>query len=68
MGITLKPFEGGEELLEKCIACFDKIRPYYGDCLRQMKQMGHLDLVSRKEKLLEVLCILCMSLAFLLYI
>ena len=46
----LKPFEGGEELLEKCIACFDKIRPYYGDCLRQMKQMGHLDLVSRKGK------------------
>jgi oligoendopeptidase F len=46
----LKPFEGGEELLDKCIECFDKVRPYYGVCLRKMKEMGHLDLVSRKGK------------------
>lgn len=46
----LKPFDGGEELLDKCIACFDQIRPFYGDCLRQMKDMGHLDLLSRKGK------------------
>jgi oligoendopeptidase F len=46
----LKPFEGGEELLDKCIECFDRIRPYYGACLREMKKMGHLDLVSRKGK------------------
>ena len=46
----LKPFEGGEELLDKCIECFDKVRPYYGACLRKMKEMGHLDLVSRKGK------------------
>jgi len=46
----LKPFDGGEELLDKCIECFDKIRPYYGACLRKMKEMGHLDLVSRKGK------------------
>jgi len=46
----LKPFDGGDELLDKCIECFDKIRPYYGDCLRKMKEMGHLDLVSRKGK------------------
>ena len=46
----LKPFDGGEELLDKCIECFDKIRPYYGNCLRKMKEMGHLDLVSRKGK------------------
>ena len=46
----LKPFDGGEDLLDKCIACFDQIRPYYGDCIRQMKVMGHLDLVSRKGK------------------
>ncbi len=46
----LKPFDGGEDLLDKCIACFDQIRPYYGDCIRQMKAMGHLDLVSRKGK------------------
>ena len=46
----LKPFDGGEDLLDKCIACFDQIRPFYGDCIRQMKAMGHLDLVSRKGK------------------
>lgn len=46
----LKPFNGGDELLDKCILCFDKIRPYYGECLRKMKEMGHLDLVSRKGK------------------
>ena len=46
----LKPFNNGDELLDKCIECFDKIRPYYGDCLRKMKKMGHLDLVSRKGK------------------
>lgn len=46
----LKPFVGGEDLLDKCIVCFDQIRPFYGDCLRQMKAMGHLDLVSRKGK------------------
>jgi oligoendopeptidase F len=46
----LKPFEGGEDLLDKCIECFDKVRPYYGACLRKMKEMGHLDLVSRKGK------------------
>ena len=46
----LKPFSSGDELLDKCIECFDKIRPYYGDCLRKMKEMGHLDLVSRKGK------------------
>ena len=46
----LKPFNGGEELLEKCIECFDRIRPYYGDCIREMKKMGHLDLVSKKGK------------------
>ena len=46
----LKPFDGGEDLLDKCIDCFDQIRPFYGDCLRKMKAMGHLDLVSRKGK------------------
>lgn len=46
----LKPFNDGKELLDKCIECFDSIRPFYGDCLRRMKEMGHLDLVSRKGK------------------
>ncbi len=46
----LRPFKTGEELTEKTIACFDKLRPFFGDCLRKMKAMGHLDLESRKGK------------------
>lgn len=46
----LKPFEGGEELLNKTINIFDKIDPYFSDCLSTMKEMGHLDLESKKGK------------------
>jgi len=47
---ALKPFETGSELLEKSIQCFSGIDPYLGQCLRIMKEMGHLDLESRKGK------------------
>lgn len=46
----LTPFKTGEELLEKSVACFNKMRPFFGDCLRKMRTMGHLDLESRKGK------------------
>ena len=46
----LRPFKTGEELTEKTIACFDELRGFFGDCLRKMKSMGHLDLESRKGK------------------
>jgi oligoendopeptidase F len=46
----LRPFKTGEELIEKTIACFDDMRSFFGDCLRKMKAMGHLDLESRKGK------------------
>ena len=46
----LRPFKTGEELIEKTIACFDDMRSFFGDCLRKMKTMGHLDLESRKGK------------------
>ncbi len=46
----LTPFETGEELLEKSIECFTRLRPFFGDCLRQMKKMHHLDLESRPGK------------------
>lgn len=50
-GVTpLRPFKTGEELIQKTIACFDKLRPFFGDCLRKMKSLGHLDLESRKGK------------------
>lgn len=46
----LKPFSGGEELLNKTIRVFDEIDPYFSDCLETMKEMGHLDLESKKGK------------------
>ncbi|MFT4025103.1 MAG: M3 family oligoendopeptidase [Flavihumibacter sp.] len=46
----LRPFETGSELLEKTIACFRELRPFFADCLVKMKEMGRLDLESRKGK------------------
>jgi oligoendopeptidase F len=46
----LAPFETGKELLEKTIECFSRIRPFFGDCLRKMNEMNHLDLESRTGK------------------
>lgn len=46
----LRPFGSGEELIEKTITCFNSLRPFFGDCLQKMKELGHLDLESRKGK------------------
>ena len=46
----LHPFSGAEELITKAIACFDRLNPFFGDCLRTMKNMGRFDLESRKGK------------------
>ncbi|MVN78374.1 M3 family oligoendopeptidase [Hymenobacter sp. HMF4947] len=46
----LRPFQTGEELIEKTITVFQHLDPFLGDCLRTMRQMGHLDLESRKGK------------------
>lgn len=51
LGIApLRPFKTGEELVQKTIACFNELRPFFADCLKKMKSMGHLDLESRKGK------------------
>ncbi|MGD1846748.1 MAG: M3 family oligoendopeptidase [Salibacteraceae bacterium] len=47
---ALKPFDTGAELLEKSIECFRRVRPFFGDCLAIMREMGHLDLESKKGK------------------
>ena len=47
---ALNPFKTGDELVEKSIACFNELKPFFGDCLSKMKAMGHLDLDSRKGK------------------
>jgi oligoendopeptidase F len=46
----LAPFENGKELLDKTIECFTRLRPFFGDCLRTMNRMKHLDLESRTGK------------------
>jgi oligoendopeptidase F len=46
----LTPFEGEKELIEKSIQCFDQIDPYFGDCIRAMRDQNHLDLESKKGK------------------
>ncbi len=46
----LIPFSDGQDLLNKTIECFTRLRPFFGDCLRQMAAMKHLDLESRNGK------------------
>ena len=46
----LKPFDGGHELLEKSIECLSKVKPFFGECLSIMREMGHLDLESKTGK------------------
>ncbi|RPD47812.1 M3 family oligoendopeptidase [Hymenobacter sediminis] len=48
--VPLRPFETGEELLEKTVTVFDRLDPFLGQCLRTMREMGNLDLESRKGK------------------
>lgn len=47
---ALKAFSNGQELTDKTIECFYKLDEYLGQCLSIMKEMGHLDLESRKGK------------------
>jgi oligoendopeptidase F len=46
----LQPFTNADELLEKSVVCFEKLNPFFADCLRKMKTMQHFDLDSRKGK------------------
>ncbi len=47
---ALTPFTTSQELIDKSIACFTQLRPFFGECLQQMNSMKHLDLESRKGK------------------
>jgi oligoendopeptidase F len=46
----LNPFTTGEELVDKTIECFNRVHPFFAECLTKMKEMGRLDLDSRKGK------------------
>ncbi|MEQ9437908.1 MAG: M3 family oligoendopeptidase [Cyclobacteriaceae bacterium] len=46
----LKPFATGKELTKKTIEAFGRLDPYLGERIAIMREMGHLDLESRKGK------------------
>ena len=46
----LHPFSNGKELLQKTVICFNKLHPFFGQCLLKMDEMKHFDLDSRKGK------------------
>jgi oligoendopeptidase F len=47
---ALKAFVDGKDLTEKSITAFTALDPFLGQCLTVMREMGHLDLESRKGK------------------
>ncbi|ASU33223.1 M3 family oligoendopeptidase [Mucilaginibacter xinganensis] len=47
---ALKPFNGGDELIEKSIQCFSNINRYLGERLEIMKDNNLFDVESRKGK------------------
>ncbi len=46
----LKPFNKANELVEKTVACFEKLDPYFANCIAVMNKMNYLDLESRMHK------------------
>ena len=46
----LKPFQNGDELIEKSISCFNNISTYLGERLEIMKENKLFDVESRKGK------------------
>ncbi len=47
---SLKPFKDSQELTSRTIEVFKRLDPFLGQCLEIMREMGHLDLESRKGK------------------
>ncbi|MCB0429212.1 MAG: M3 family oligoendopeptidase [Flavobacteriales bacterium] len=46
----LQPFTDEADLIQRSINCFNKLDPYFGNCLSEMKSRGFLDLESRVGK------------------
>lgn len=47
---ALHPFNGGADLLDKTIECFNRLDPFLGECMAKMKEKNRLDLESRIGK------------------
>lgn len=48
--LPLRPFSSSDELVTLATTVFDRLNPYFGDCLRTMQRTGRLDLASREGK------------------
>lgn len=46
----LKPFDKAADLIQKSIAAFNQLDPFFGECLATMDRLGRFDLESRKGK------------------
>jgi len=46
----IKPYDGEEDMINKSIECLNATHPYFGQCLTVMREMGRLDLSTRKGK------------------
>lgn len=46
----LKPFAHAQELIDRTIECFNKLDPFFGECINTMQKMNRLDLDSRLGK------------------
>ena len=47
---ALNPFKDENNLTNLTIECFEKLRPYFGECISIMRKMEHLDLESKNGK------------------
>lgn len=47
---ALKPCSSTEDLIDKTIACFNQLDPYFGERIEIMKRMNYLDLGARMHK------------------
>lgn len=46
----LKPFSTAQELIDKTIACFNRLDTFFGECIDTMQKLKRLDLESRIGK------------------
>lgn len=46
----LNPFRDASELIKKSIEVFNRLDPYFGNCLNKMERLGYLDLESKEGK------------------
>ena len=46
----LRPFQAGQDLIDKTIGCLQRLDPFFSACISTMQEMGRLDVESRKGK------------------